>query len=124
MNFRDFKKYCLSFTSTKEKLPYTDHEDLAAFEVMGKVFAIANPHSFGHVHVKCDPVKAATLRNLYEEVRPSELESKKHWNEIDVNGILDDAIIYEWIRDSYELVFEDLSRKKQRIIEALEKEEK
>jgi predicted DNA-binding protein (MmcQ/YjbR family) len=123
MNFRDYKKYCLSFTSSKEKSAYPNHEDWIAFEVMGKVFAIANPHSFDHIHVKCDPVKAAMLRNLYEEVQPSDFESQKLWNKVDLNGILEDAIIYEWIRDSYELVFDDLSRKKQRIIEALEKEE-
>lgn len=123
MNYRDFKKYCLSFTSTKEEPRYTDHKDLAAFKVMDKVFAITNPRSFDHIHVKCDAVKAAMLRNLYDEVQPSGLKNKKLWNEIDLKGILDDAIIYEWIRDSYELVFEDLSRKKQRIIEAKDREE-
>jgi predicted DNA-binding protein (MmcQ/YjbR family) len=63
------------------------------------------------------------LRNLYEEVGPSEYIDQRHWNSVNTQGILDDTIIYEWIRDSYELVFEDLSRKKQRIIEAKEKEE-
>lgn len=122
MNFKDVKKYCLAFTSAQETLSYNDCDDLIAFLVMDKVFAIANPDSFDKIHIKCDPVKAAMLRNLYEEVQPSKFESQKKWNEVNLEGILDDAIVYEWIRDSYELAFDDLSRKKQRVIEAKEKE--
>jgi predicted DNA-binding protein (MmcQ/YjbR family) len=123
MNFKDFKKYCLSFTSAEELSSYTDDTDITAFEVMDEVFAITNSHSFDYIHIKCDPVKAAMLRNLYEDVQPSDYESKKRWNEVNLKGILDDAILYEWIRDSYELAFEDLSRKKQRKIESLRKKE-
>src|SRR5699024_7977586 len=121
MNFKDFKEYCLSFTSAVEEPSYEDSEDLVAFSVMEKRFAIADPDSFNRLHIKFDPVKAAMLRILYEEVQPSEFESQKRWNVVDLEGILDDAIIYEWIRDSYDLAFEDLARKKHRKIESLRK---
>src|SRR5690625_4577135 len=109
MKFKEFKECCLSFTLAEE-VPYKEFDNVIAYKVMDKVFAIANTDKFEYVNLKCDPVKAAMLRNLYEEVGPSEYENQKHWNNVDLNGVLDDAIIFEWIRDSYKLVFEDLSR--------------
>jgi len=123
MKFNDFKEYCLSFTAAEEQSPYKNNDDLVAFTVMNRVFAITNPATFEHIYVKCDPVKAATLRNLYKEVKPSKFENQRHWNVVNLEGILDDEIIQEWIKDSYELVFEALPRKKQRVIERMQKEE-
>jgi predicted DNA-binding protein (MmcQ/YjbR family) len=122
MKFSDFKKLCLSYTAAVEESPYREDENMVAYKVMEKVFAITNPDTFEYIHIKCDPVKAAMLRNLYEEVQPSQFENERHWNTVYLSGILDDEIIYEWIRDSYELVFENLPRKKQRVIEAMEEE--
>ena len=123
MKFNDFKKHCLSFINTEEESSYGEDENLVAFKVMGKIFAVTNPDSFEYINLKCDPVKAATLRNLYEEVQPSDFKSERHWNTVHLDGILDDEIIKEWIKDSYDLVFEDLPRKKQRKIEAKQEEE-
>jgi predicted DNA-binding protein (MmcQ/YjbR family) len=123
MKFNDFKTYCLSFIFAEEESPFKDDEELIAYRVMGKVFAITDPDKFEYVNLKCDPVKAATLRNLYEEVQPSNFKSERRWNIVYLDGILDDEIIKEWIKDSYDLVVEDLPRKKQRKIEAREEEE-
>lgn len=122
MKFNDFRTYCLSFINTSEESSYENDESLVSFSVMGKVFAITDPSTFEYIHLKCDPVKAATLRNLYEEVQPSEFKDERKWNAVRLDGILDDEIIKEWIKDSYDLVVEDLPRKKQRKIEAKEEE--
>lgn len=122
MKFNDFRKHCLSFINTTEEPSFEDNESLVSFEVMGKVFAITDPSTFEYIHLKCDPVKAATLRNLYKEVQPSKFKDERRWNTIYLEGILDDEIIKEWIKDSYDLVVEDLPRKKQRKIEAKEEE--
>ena len=122
MKFNDFRKHCLSFINTTEEPSFEDDESLVSFEVMGKVFAITDPSTFESIHLKCDPVKAATLRNLYKEVQPSKFKDERRWNTIYLEGILDDEIIKEWIKDSYDLVVEDLPRKKQRKIEAKEEE--
>lgn len=122
MKFNEFRTYCLSFINTTEESSYEDDESLVSFLVMGKVFAITDPNTFEYIHLKCDPVKAATLRNLYDEVQPSEFKDERRWNAIHLDGILDDEIIKEWIKDSYDLVVEDLPRKKQRKIEAKEEE--
>lgn len=122
MKFKEFREFCLSFINTEEEAPYAENENFVAFKVMGKVFAVTNPDEFEYLNLKCDPVKAATLRNLYDEVQPSEFKSERHWNTIHLEGILDDEIIKEWIKDSYDLVVEELPRKKQRKIEAKEEE--
>ncbi|HYW33961.1 MAG TPA: MmcQ/YjbR family DNA-binding protein [Balneolaceae bacterium] len=123
MKFNDIKKLCLSFTAAEEESPYNENKNLVAFKVMGKVFAIANANPFEYIHLRCDPVKAATLRNLYEEVQPSTFGNKRRWNRIYVDGILDAEIIKEWVKDSYDLIFEDLPRKKQRVIEGMREKE-
>ena len=121
MKIKDYKKYCLSFHAVTEHLDEDDN--ILAFKVMGKVFALTNPDKFERITLKCDPVKAATLRNLYKDVQPGKHMGKRYWNTVNPNGELDDEIIKEWIKDSYDLVVESLPRKKQRKIEAMEEEE-
>lgn len=122
MKIKEFKNCCLSFNLVTEEFPVDEDEDILVYKVMGKTFAITNVDNFERITLKCDPVKAATLRNLYKEVQPGSYKSKRHWNSIDPNGELDDEIIKEWIKDSYDLVVESLPRKKQRKLEALEEE--
>jgi predicted DNA-binding protein (MmcQ/YjbR family) len=122
MKIKEYNDFCLSFHAVSEDFP-TDDEETHAFKVMGKPFSLTNPDSFERITLKCDPVKAATLRNLYEEVQPGKHMGKRHWNTINPNGKLDDEIIKEWIKDSYDLVVESLPRKKQRKIEAMQEEE-
>lgn len=119
MNIEDFKEICSSFNGVTEDFPFDD-ENTLAFKVMDKIFAITNVEKFDSINLKCDPVKAAMLRNLYSEVKPGHHMNKKHWNTIDPKGSLDDELIKEWIKDSYHLVVEGLSRKKQKKLEKME----
>ena len=121
MNIEDFREYCLSFTGVTEGYPFD--EDTLVFKVMDKMFAMADVENFERINLKCDPVKAAMLRDLYPEVSPGYHMNKRHWNSIDPQGGLDDVLIREWIEDSYNLVVENLPRKKQKKLEAMEEEE-
>jgi len=120
MTKKDYKKHCLSFVGASEDYP---EDNIRAFKVMDEIFALNNEKAFNGIDLKCDPIKAATLRNLYEEVQPSKYMDKKHWNTVDPKGAIDDEIIKEWIRDSYELAIEDLPRKKQRKIRKMQEKE-
>lgn len=117
MDIEEFREYCLSFKAAGEEHPFD--ENTVAFKVMDKIFALADEESFKKITIKCDPVKAVTLRRLYPEVKPGLHMNKKHWNSIDTGGRLDDELIKEWIKDSYELVVENLPRKKQKKLEAM-----
>lgn len=116
MNIEDFRNYCLHFKGAREDFPFDD-ETTIAFRVMDRIFALADVEDFDGINVKCDPVKAAMLRDLYEEVKPGYHMNKKHWNTIDPHGSLGDELIKEWIKDSYELVVESLPRKEQKKLE-------
>lgn len=117
MNIEEFREFCLSFKGATEDFPFDEHT--IAFKVMDKIFAIANVEKFDGINLKCDPVKAAMLRDLYAEVKPGYHMNKKHWNTVDPKGKLDDELIKEWIKDSYHLVVEGLPRKKQKKLEQL-----
>lgn len=119
MTEKDFEKICSSFEGVTEKHPLEDQEHILAFLVMGEIFALVDTENFEHITLKCDPIKAATLRNLYPEVEPGKFMDKKHWNSIDPSGYLSDVLIKEWTKDSYDLVVEELPRKKQKKLEKL-----
>lgn len=119
MNIEDFREFCLSFNGTSEDHPFDD-DNILAINVMDEIYAIADIEKFNAINLKCDPVKASMLRNLYNEVQPGQHMDKRHWNTIDPNGTLDDELIKEWIKDSYNLVVEALSRKKQKKLEKME----
>ncbi|WP_138431402.1 MmcQ/YjbR family DNA-binding protein [Fodinibius saliphilus] len=119
MNIEDFREFCLSFNGVSEGFPFDDESTLA-FKVMDKIFAITDVDDFDGINLKCDPIKAAMLRDLYKDVEPGYHMDKKHWNTVNPQGELDDEIIKEWIKDSYNLVVEGLSRKKQKKLEKMD----
>jgi predicted DNA-binding protein (MmcQ/YjbR family) len=121
MNIEDFREFCLSFKGVSEGFPFDDNT--LAFKVMDKIFALTDVEEFDGINLKCDPVKAAMLRDLYKEVKPGYHMNKRHWNTVDPKGQLDDELIKEWIKDSYNLVVEGLPRKKQKKLEKMQEEE-
>lgn len=122
MNIEEFRDVCTSFTGVTEGFPFDDNT--LAFKVMDKIFALADVEKFDGINLKCDPIKAATLRDLYPEVKPGYHMNKKHWNTVDPKGELSDVLIKEWIKDSYDLVVESLPRKEQRKLEKMIKKKK
>lgn len=124
MTEKEFKDFCSSFEGVTKQDPYKETGNTLAFLVMDEIFALANTTNFEYITLKCDPIKAATLRNLYPEVEPGEFMDKKHWNSIDPTGYLSDVLLKEWIKDSYDLVVEELPRKKQKKLEKLIKKNK
>lgn len=121
MNIEDFREFCLSFKGSTEDYPFDDNKKTLAFKVMDKIYAIADADKFKSIDLKCDPVKASMLRNLYQEVKPGRHMDKRQWNTINPGGALDDELIKEWIKDSYSLVVEELSRKNQKKLEKMDK---
>lgn len=109
MNIEEFRTFCLSHKGTTEELPFDDKT--LVFKVMGKMFALTNIDLFEQVNIKCDPEKAIELREQYEDVVPGYHMSKKHWNTVILNNSIDDKQIYEWVKDSYNLIVSKLTKK-------------
>jgi predicted DNA-binding protein (MmcQ/YjbR family) len=103
MNIEMLREYCLSKPGAEETLPFGP--DTLVFKVNGKMFLLtgldADPLQF---NVKCDPDKAAELREEYSCVLPGYHMNKKHWNTIVVDGSVSTKQLKGWIDDSYDLV--------------------
>ena len=109
MNIEEVRKYCLSLKGTEEDYPFG--EDTLVFKVGGKIFALASLDSIPlQINLKCDPEKAIELREKFESVIPGYHMNKKHWNTVIQDGNVKTKELQEWIKDSYNLVINSLSK--------------
>ena len=109
MNLESLREYCIGKKGVTESLPFGD--GTLVFKVMDKVFLLTDfesqPVSF---NVKCNPERAAELREQHPCVRPGYHMNKKHWNTITADGSVPDSLLREWIDDSYGLVVAGLPK--------------
>ena len=96
-------QYCLDKQGATESYPFGP--DITVMKVQGKIFALMpaaeEPKT---INLKCDPVRAAWLRQQYHEIIPGYHMNKQHWNTLDLTGALPDELIYELIDHSYNLI--------------------
>jgi predicted DNA-binding protein (MmcQ/YjbR family) len=110
MNIETLREYCLSKPGAEETLPFGP--DTLVYKVNGKVFLLTGLDSEDlRFNVKCDPDKAIELRDEYACVLPGFHMNKKHWNTIVVDGSVSNALLKEWIDDSYSLVAPKIKKK-------------
>jgi predicted DNA-binding protein (MmcQ/YjbR family) len=101
------RSWCLSMPEAAEEFPFT--EGVSVFKVRGKMFALSRLGSQPlQVSVKCEPELADQLRLTYPAIRPGYHLNKRHWNTITIDGTLDDAMVFDMIEDSYDLVVDGL----------------
>ncbi len=113
MNIEELREYCLSFKAASEGFPFD--ETTLVFKVAGKMFLITDLEESDRVNVKCKPEHADELRERYpHSVFPGYHMSKKHWNTVMMNREVDDNLLKQWIRESYNLVVATLPKKVQK----------
>lgn len=110
MDLALIKKYMLSKPGAREDYPFGP--DVMVFKIKGKMFATLGTHEgVARINLKCDPVEAEMLRDIFASVIPGYHMNKKHWNTV----ILDDGVpekeIQRMIDNSYCLVVKSLSKK-------------
>lgn len=109
MTFDELRTYCLSKPATTESTPFD--ETTLVFKVAGKMFALSNIDSRPvRVSLKCDPERAAELREEHEAIEAAFHMNKRHWNTVTFNGSLRNATLRELIDHSYELVVSGLPK--------------
>ena len=102
--------YCFDFTGAIKEYPFD--ETTAVYKVGNKIFALIDEQSNPpRINLKCDPYYARELREMYESVIAGYHMNKKHWNTVICNGEVDNATLFAWIDDSYDLVFNSLTKK-------------
>ncbi|SFW51006.1 MmcQ/YjbR family DNA-binding protein [Chitinophaga sancti] len=114
MNIEQFRDFCLALPGVTEEFPFG--EETLVYKVMGKMFTLTSLDSFESINLKCDPEIAVELRERYDGVSPGYHMNKKHWNTVDVHAGISDKLIYQWIRDSYDLVADSLPKKTKELL--------
>ena len=114
LHIDDVQNHGLAKPLTTAEFPF-DQETLV-LKVAGKMFAALSLTAWdrgeGTINLKCDPDRAIDLRAEHEEVLPGYHMSKRHWNTVRVKeGSLPDAMILQWLDDSYDLVVAGLPKK-------------
>ncbi|MBU2710794.1 MmcQ/YjbR family DNA-binding protein [Zooshikella harenae] len=103
------KQYILTKPETVEDYPFGS--DVAVFKVLGKMFALlSSKDGITNLNLKCDPIEASQLRDLFEAVKPGYHMNKKHWNTIIIDGSLPKGEIERMIDNSYSLVVKGLNK--------------
>ncbi len=109
MYFEDFREYCLRKPFVSEGFPFD--QSTLVFKVGGKIFLLTNIDLFESVNLKCDPDKSIELRERYQAIIPGYHMNKKHWNTVLLNSDVDQKLFIKLIDESYQLVFDSLSKK-------------
>lgn len=109
MNIETIREYCLSLPAATEDFPFD--ETTLVFRVSGKIFAMIDLENTEWFVLKCDPEYALELREHHPEITGAWHMNKKHWNQINLFGLLTDELIRTLIYHSYHLVFKKLPRK-------------
>ena len=65
------------------------------------------------ITLKCEPSFGEELRIQYEDIIPGYYMNKVHWNSVYLEGEVPNEVIKDMIDQSYELVFNKLSKKMQ-----------
>lgn len=102
MDIASLREYCLSLPEVTESFPFDD--DTLAFKVSGRIFAMISLALPDHFAVKCHPDRAVLLRERYAEITPAFHLNKRHWNDVSIEGELDEGFLRAELRHSYLVV--------------------
>lgn len=110
MDLAQLSNYCLGLPGAYEDFPFG--EKVLVFKVGGKMFALVDVPDAESINLKCMPEKATELRRLYpKNVLPGYHMNKKHWNTVNLDGLIPDDLIKAWIKEAYNLVVAKLPKK-------------
>ncbi len=116
MNIEQFRNYCLSLKGTTEHFPFDDVT--LVFKVgtpeRTKMYALTGlDRPEFKVNLKGNPERNKELREIYEEIQPGYHMNKSHWNTVNFEGNIPEALLREMINESYDLVVKSFPKKVQ-----------
>lgn len=114
MNKDELRSFCLSFPGATEQVQW--EYDLL-FKVGGKMFLVTNlePAEITGISFKCTPESFAELIER-PGIEPNKYLARAHWISVRELTALKRKELESLIRESYQLVFDKLTKKLQREI--------
>lgn len=76
------------------------------------MFALCDVDDFTGINLKGEPEKNLELREQYEAVNPGYHMNKTHWNTVGVNQDVDDILVLELTKESYDLILNSIPKSK------------
>lgn len=113
------RDYLLNKPEAKEDFPFGP--DTMVFKVKGKMFALlsygsgSTPDQRPQMNLKCDPLEAIQLRDVFDDVIAGYHMNKKHWNTLylsDAHNLSDlpEGEVQRQIDNSYRLVVKGMTK--------------
>lgn len=110
-------EYALRKPGAEETYPFGP--DTLVVKVGGKIFALFGVQAdAASVNLKCDPIMAEELRAEWADISPGFHMNKRHWNTVNLHGVLPSRLMKEMVDHSYDLVFKGLPASIRVIIQA------
>ena len=110
MTKRELIEYCLTFPAAYEDYPFDSMGEPGASTVMRhktnkKMFALIYERNNSLcINLKCDPLEADFLRQVFEDVTPGWHMNKMHWNTVTIGGDVPVDDMQRMIERSYDLI--------------------
>ncbi|WP_426415031.1 MmcQ/YjbR family DNA-binding protein [Aestuariirhabdus sp. LZHN29] len=107
----DVTRYLLAKPGAYADYPFGP--DVRVFKVAGKVFALFDPSRQPvRINLKCEPMQALALRDMFCAIEPGYHMNKKHWNTITLDGTVPEGELLRLFDLSFELVVRGLPKAK------------
>jgi len=116
MKYDFIQEHCLSKKGTEED--YKQEWDAIRYSVRSKMFALVGNDNMGRsiISVKHNPEFGEELREKYKDIIPGYYLNKSHWSSVFLSGDVPEEVLKQLLDDSYELIFNALSKKVQKEI--------
>ena len=109
MNIESLRDFCLSLPACTEDFPFD--ESTLVFRVGNKIFLLTDVDEGQSFNAKCNPERAIELRELHPDaILPGYHMNKQHWNTVLLHADLDERLLREMIRHSYDLIRNSLPK--------------
>jgi predicted DNA-binding protein (MmcQ/YjbR family) len=128
MNANKVRDYLLLKPEAEEDFPFGP--DVHVFKVKAKVFALLfmaernNSEKRPSINLKCDPLEATQLRDVFDDVAAGYHMNKKHWNTLYLSNAekvsdIPNGEIERQIDNSYALVIKGLTKAQRSSLELM-----
>lgn len=108
-NIESVREFCLSLPLTTEDMAFG--EDHLLFRLFNKIFGCLSLDGDAYLTLKCDPEYALELRENYSAIAPAYHWNKKYWNQLHLDGSINNEMIKGLIRHSYLEIVAKLPKK-------------
>jgi predicted DNA-binding protein (MmcQ/YjbR family) len=109
MDIESVRTYCLSLPQATEDFPFD--ETTLAFRVGGRIFAMLDLERTEWFVLKCEPSYALELREQYVEISGAWHMNKRHWNQLNLFGMLSNRLVEHLICHSYNEVVKKIPKR-------------